>query len=194
MKKPCYAKKNIKEGAWSEQEDQKLKDYISAHGEGSWHTVPQAAGLYRCGKSCRQRWLNYLRPDLKRGNFGEDEEDLIIRLHALLGNRWSLIAGRIPGRSDNEIKNYWNSHLQKKLINKGVDPNNHRLHHSFSNLEKVTGASATKSHFENEQGCSDGNYNSNEDQRSWSGSDINLDLASKISPPRPINNEANSMD
>lgn len=45
-------------------------------------------GLLRCGKSCRLRWVNYLRPDLKRGNFGEDEEDLIIKLHALLGNRY----------------------------------------------------------------------------------------------------------
>ncbi|GAB2296980.1 hypothetical protein Dimus_031084 [Dionaea muscipula] len=71
--------------------------------------------------------MNYLRPNLKRGNFGEDEEDLIIKLHALLGNRWSLIAGRLPGRTDNEVKNYWNSHLRKKLIGMGIDPNNHRL-------------------------------------------------------------------
>lgn len=85
------------------------------------------SGLHRCGKSCRLRWINYLRPDLKRGNFDEDEEDLIIKLHALLGNRWSLIAGRLPGRTDNEVKNYWNSHLRRKLINMGIDPNNHRL-------------------------------------------------------------------
>ena len=69
----------------------------------------------RCGKSCRLRWMNYLRPGIKRGNISEDEEDLIVRLHGLLGNRWSLIAGRLPGRTDNEIKNYWNTHLLKKL-------------------------------------------------------------------------------
>lgn len=74
-------------------------------------------GLQRCGKSCRLRWLNYLRPGIKRGDIGADEEDLIIRLHRLLGNRWSLIAKRLPGRTDNEIKNYWNSHLRKKLSN-----------------------------------------------------------------------------
>ncbi|XP_061994514.1 transcription repressor MYB5-like isoform X2 [Rosa rugosa] len=71
--------------------------------------------LKRCGKSVRLRWLNYLRPGIKKGNITEEEEDLIIRMHKLVGNRWSLIAGRIPGRTDNEIKNYWNSTLRKKL-------------------------------------------------------------------------------
>lgn len=61
--------------------------------------------------------MNYLRPDIKRGNITPDEEDLIIRMHSLLGNRWSLIAKRLPGRTDNEIKNYWNSHLSKRVNN-----------------------------------------------------------------------------
>uniref|UniRef100_A0ACD5XLB1 Uncharacterized protein n=1 Tax=Avena sativa TaxID=4498 RepID=A0ACD5XLB1_AVESA len=73
-------------------------------------------GLQRCGKSCRLRWLNYLRPGIKRGNISGDEEELIVRLHGLLGNRWSLIAGRLPGRTDNEIKNYWNTTLSKKVL------------------------------------------------------------------------------
>ncbi|RZS02635.1 hypothetical protein BHM03_00032706 [Ensete ventricosum] len=74
------------------------------------------AGLNRCGKSCRLRWLNYLRPGIKRGNISDEEEDLIIRLHNLLGNRWSLIAGRLPGRTDNEIKNHWNTHLSRRPV------------------------------------------------------------------------------
>ncbi|WRX13569.1 SANT/Myb domain - like 10 [Theobroma cacao] len=127
MRKPCCDKQDTNKGAWSKQEDEKLINYIQKHGEGCWRTLPQAAGLLRCGKSCRLRWINYLRPDLKRGNFAEDEEDLIIKLHALLGNRWSLIAGRLPGRTDNEVKNYWNSHLRRKLMNMGIDPKNHRL-------------------------------------------------------------------
>ncbi|RDX80075.1 Transcription repressor MYB4 [Mucuna pruriens] len=131
MRKPCCDKENINKGAWSKQEDQKLIDYIRVHGEGCWRSIPKAAGLHRCGKSCRLRWLNYLRPDIKRGIFAEDEEDLIIKLHALLGNRWSLIAGRLPGRTDNEVKNYWNSHIRRKLIKMGIDPNNHKPHQSF---------------------------------------------------------------
>ncbi|XP_062111065.1 transcription factor MYB8-like [Humulus lupulus] len=140
MRKPCCDKQDINKGAWSIQEDQKLIDYINKHGEGCWRTLPKAAGLLRCGKSCRLRWINYLRPDLKRGNFAEDEEDLIIKLHALLGNRWSLIAGRLPGRTDNEIKNYWNSHLRRKLINMGIDPNNHRLTHTATTTTTTTTA------------------------------------------------------
>ncbi|PRQ15924.1 myb-related protein 308-like [Rosa rugosa] len=136
MRKPCCEKKTTNKGAWSKQEDEKLTKYIQKHGEGSWRSLPVAAGLLRCGKSCRLRWVNYLRPDLKRGNFGEDEEDLIIKLHALLGNRWSLIAGRLPGRTDNEVKNYWNTHLRRKLMHLGIDPNNHRIGHNIC-LDKV---------------------------------------------------------
>ncbi|XP_059662041.1 transcription factor MYB123-like [Cornus florida] len=111
---PCCSKEGLNRGAWTAIEDQTLAAYIKAHGEGQWRNLPKRAGLKRCGKSCRLRWLNYLRPDIKRGNISHDEEELIIRLHKLLGNRWSLIAGRLPGRTDNEIKNYWNTTLAKK--------------------------------------------------------------------------------
>ncbi|XP_039054270.1 transcription repressor MYB6-like isoform X2 [Hibiscus syriacus] len=127
MRKPCCDKQGTNKGAWSKQEDQKLIDYIRTHGEGCWRSISEAAGLHRCGKSCRLRWINYLRPDIKRGNFAQDEEELIIKLHALLGNRWALIAGRLPGRTDNEVKNYWNSHIKRKLVKMGIDPNNHKL-------------------------------------------------------------------
>ncbi|KAK4788376.1 hypothetical protein SAY86_019695 [Trapa natans] len=114
---PCCSKVGLRRGPWTINEDNLLINYIQTHGEGHWRSLPKEAGLLRCGKSCRLRWMNYLRPDIKRGNITQDEEDLIIRMHSLLGNRWSLIAGRLPGRTDNEIKNYWNSHLSKRNTN-----------------------------------------------------------------------------
>nr|GLL47561.1 myb-related protein 308-like [Ipomoea trifida] len=123
---PCCEKAHTNKGAWTKEEDERLIAYIKAHGEGCWRSLPKAAGLLRCGKSCRLRWINYLRPDLKRGNFTHDEDELIIKLHSLLGNKWSLIAGRLPGRTDNEIKNYWNTHIRRKLLSRGIDPTTHR--------------------------------------------------------------------
>ncbi|GLT95370.1 hypothetical protein SLE2022_130550 [Rubroshorea leprosula] len=123
---PCCSKVGIKRGPWTPEEDELLANYVNREGEGRWRTLPKRAGLLRCGKSCRLRWMNYLRPSVKRGRIAPDEEDLILRLHRLLGNRWSLIAGRIPGRTDNEIKNYWNTHLSKKLISQGIDPRTHK--------------------------------------------------------------------
>ncbi|KAK3139447.1 hypothetical protein QOZ80_5AG0383440 [Eleusine coracana subsp. coracana] len=123
---PCCEKAHTNKGAWTKEEDQRLVAYIRAHGEGCWRSLPKAAGLQRCGKSCRLRWINYLRPDLKRGNFTEEEDDVIIKLHQILGNKWSLIAARLPGRTDNEIKNYWNTHIKRKLLARGIDPKTHR--------------------------------------------------------------------
>lgn len=108
-------KGKLKKGPWTFEEDLRLLRYIRLHGEGRWSALAKAAGLQRCGKSCRLRWVNYLRPDLKRGNITPEEEQVIIDLHARWGNRWSLIAERMPGRTDNEIKNYWRCHLKKKL-------------------------------------------------------------------------------
>ncbi|CAN6699189.1 unnamed protein product [Malus baccata var. baccata] len=105
-RKPCSDKEGLNRGAWSAWEDKILTSYIEPNGEGKWRDLPQRAGiccmrriqisinhvnagLNRCGKSYRLRWFNYLRPDIKRGNISSEEEELIIRLHKLLGNRYT---------------------------------------------------------------------------------------------------------
>ncbi|KAI3957734.1 hypothetical protein MKW92_000336 [Papaver armeniacum] len=124
-RQPCCDKLGVKKGPWTTEEDKKLVNFILNNGQCCWRAVPKLAGLLRCGKSCRLRWTNYLRPDLKRGLLTEEEEQLVIDLHARLGNRWSKIAGRLPGRTDNEIKNHWNTHIKKKLIKMGINPATH---------------------------------------------------------------------
>ncbi|TKW33116.1 hypothetical protein SEVIR_2G212580v4 [Setaria viridis] len=112
---PCCDKVGVKKGPWTPEEDLMLVSYVQEHGPGNWRAVPTNTGLMRCSKSCRLRWTNYLRPGIKRGNFTDQEEKLIIHLQALLGNRWAAIASYLPERTDNDIKNYWNTHLKKKL-------------------------------------------------------------------------------
>lgn len=165
-RQPCCDNFGVKKGPWTAEEDKKLVDFILTHGQCCWRAVPKLAGLRRCGKSCRLRWTNYLRPDLKRGLLNEAEEQLVMDLHARLGNRytlvnfflgvltqaeifnlfhvkyiskcfitcrWSKIAARLPGRTDNEIKNHWHTHIKKKLIKMGIDPVTHQPLHKQDN-------------------------------------------------------------
>nr|QIG55708.1 MYB transcription factor [Paeonia suffruticosa] len=125
-RQPCCDKVGLKKGPWTAEEDKKLINFILTNGQCCWRAVPKLAGLLRCGKSCRLRWTNYLRPDLKRGLLSEYEEQMVIDLHSQLGNRWSKIASHLPGRTDNEIKNHWNTHIKKKLKNMGIDPLTHK--------------------------------------------------------------------
>ncbi|KAK6942420.1 SANT/Myb domain [Dillenia turbinata] len=132
---PCCDKANVKKGPWSPEEDAKLKAYIEQHGSGgNWIALPQKivltlcwnniCRLKRCGKSCRLRWLNYLRPNIKHGGFSEEEDNIICSLYISIGSRWSIIAAQLPGRTDNDIKNYWNTRLKKKLLGRRKQSNN----------------------------------------------------------------------
>ncbi|XP_015081535.1 transcription factor MYB14-like [Solanum pennellii] len=114
VRTPSYDENGRKKGTWTPEEDKKLEAYITKYGCWNWRQLPKYAGLARCGKSCRLRWMNHLRPNVKRGNYTKEEDELILNLHAQLGNRWSAIAIHLPGRSDNEIKNHWHTSLKKR--------------------------------------------------------------------------------
>ncbi|KAL9146994.1 hypothetical protein ABFS82_13G146400 [Erythranthe guttata] len=113
---PCCDRSKVRTGPWSTAEDLRLTTFIQKNGHTNWRALPKHAGLLRCGKSCRLRWVNYLSPNVKRGNFSREEEQTIINMHSSIGNKWSKIASCLPGRTDNEIKNVWNTHLKKRLL------------------------------------------------------------------------------
>ncbi|KAL9248634.1 Transcription factor MYB102-like protein [Drosera capensis] len=144
---PCCDKTGLKRGSWTPEEDQKLVDNIHKHRHGNWRTLPKNAGLQRCGKSCRLRWTNCVRPDIKKGKFSSEEEETIIHLHSILGNKWSKIAVHLPGRTDNDIKNHWNTHIRKKLLRMGIKPVTHtprldlHLNSPFYNTSPQSGIS-----------------------------------------------------
>ncbi|XP_074559763.1 transcription factor MYB60-like [Curcuma longa] len=162
----CCDKVGIKKGPWTPEEDIILVSYIQKHGPGNWRSVPTKTGLMRCSKSCRLRWTNYLRPGIKRGNFTPHEEGLIVHLQSMLGNKWAAIASYLPQRTDNDIKNYWNTHLKKKVEKKnsvgnmlgasvfiGYDSDQTRNSHVSSTLPiSIHGSSTYASSMENISG------------------------------------------
>ncbi|KAL6228223.1 hypothetical protein ACLB2K_002177 [Fragaria x ananassa] len=119
----CDPEEDLRKGPWTVEEDSILMEYINTHGEGRWNSLAGNSGLKRSGKSCRLRWLNYLRPNVRRGNITLQEQLLILQLHSSWGNRWSKIAEYLPGRTDNEIKNYWRTRVQKQAKHLNCDVN-----------------------------------------------------------------------
>ncbi|KAJ8421664.1 hypothetical protein Cgig2_007969 [Carnegiea gigantea] len=144
----------LRRGPWTVEEDLALINYIATHGEGRWNSLARSAGLKRTGKSCRFRWLNYLRPDVRRGNITLEEQLLIIELHSCWGNRqsldlWSKIAQYLPGRTDNEIKNCWRTRVQKHAKQLKCDVNSKQFKDTMRYLwmprlvERIQAAAAT---------------------------------------------------
>nr|GEX55536.1 transcription factor MYB62-like [Tanacetum cinerariifolium] len=141
----------LRRGPWTLDEDNLLIQYITCHGEGRWNSLAKSSGLRRTGKSCRLRWLNYLKPDVKHGNLSPQEQLLILELHSKWGNRWSKIAQHLPGRTDNEIKNYWRTKVQKQARHLKIDSNSKRFVEALKQfwlprlLEKVEQSSPSSS-------------------------------------------------
>ncbi|GLJ46475.1 hypothetical protein SUGI_0979450 [Cryptomeria japonica] len=177
-------RKKYKRGLWSPEEDRILKSYVLKYGHGYWSHVPKLAGLQRCGKSCRLRWINYLRPGLKRGGFSHEEQIIIINAQEIIGNKWSLIASMLPGRTDNEVKNFWNTHLKKKLNILGRDESAHKTLEEHTRKEIVECSSTNTCTEANELPRDNHIYASNEElnlQSSTYGSpeEITMPLAAE---------------
>ncbi|XP_078441097.1 MYB-like transcription factor ODO1 [Wolffia australiana] len=172
-RQPCCDKLGLKKGPWTSEEDRRLIEFLSRKGLCSWRALPKLAGLRRCGKSCRLRWINYLRPDLKRGLLSDGEEKLVIDLHATLGNKWSKIAAHLPGRTDNDIKNYWNTHIKKKLKSMGIDPVTHQpIGSQDSSNSQITEESMRHNTHEEKSICGERKYEIEKNVEAVSPSDL----------------------
>ncbi|KAI5659945.1 hypothetical protein M9H77_28738 [Catharanthus roseus] len=159
----------MKKGAWTAEEDHILISFIQKYGHQNWRALPKQAGLLRCGKSCRLRWTNYLRPDIKRGNFTKEEEETIINLHQFIGNRWSAIATRLPGRTDNEIKNYWHTHLKKRVQENSAMASSKRQRFGSNNIRISETWNFSNQYLNNFKNINGYCYNANNFHTNWSG-------------------------
>ncbi|KAM0018871.1 putative transcription factor MYB-HB-like family [Helianthus debilis subsp. tardiflorus] len=143
----CCDKIDMKKGSWNEEDDAQMLAFVTKQPTSSWQVgAPRKPGLRRCAKSCRLRKTNITRNDeVRHENFTPQEEELIIKLHSAIGSRWPIIAQQLPGRTDNDVKNYWNTKLKKKLSSMGIDPVTHRpFSQMLADYGNISGLTRTK--------------------------------------------------
>ncbi|CAJ1968887.1 unnamed protein product [Sphenostylis stenocarpa] len=151
-------REHLRKGTWLQEEDEQLTSFVARLGERRWDSLAKVSGLGRSGKSCRLRWMNYLRPNLKHGPFNVEEEQLIVQLQKQLGNKWAKIAKRLPGRTDNEIKNYWRTHLRKKAqVQQGGDFK-HKLESGTQDLNQQSIDMVSKDYSTGKVSCQDSEW------------------------------------
>ncbi|KAI3820801.1 hypothetical protein L1987_08349 [Smallanthus sonchifolius] len=138
----CGDKINMRKGSWNEEEDAQMLAFVTKQPTSSW----QVGGPRKQAKSCRLRKTNVTRNDnIMHDNFSPQEEELIIKLHSAIGSRWPIIAQQLPGRTDNDVKNYWNAKLKKKLSSMGIDPVTHRpFSQMLAGYGNISGLTRTK--------------------------------------------------
>ncbi|KAM7268149.1 hypothetical protein ACFE04_010315 [Oxalis oulophora] len=152
----------IIKGQWTPEEDRLLEEWVAQHGIKQWSVVANMM-KGRLGKQCRERWHNHLKPDIKKDEWSEEEDIILIEAHKKLGNKWTEIAKRLPGRSENTVKNHWNATKRRQTFSRRLakDSTNHKSSLLHAYIKSITNSSNNGSTATSREGSICDNTNTN---------------------------------